>query len=293
MNGAARFSAVCCALGAALLASCVSQAPIPEPATPPAVQPSKRAEVLILGDSQLSFGLGQALTVFFRSAGARCDGLNPRWQSPRAAAIGVRSTALHHWTAVSDADKAPICDVDERYGVNASSFGVVGKGLTFVQIGQDPAHPFCRSGASVMSQVFETKGFDPDLVVLAFLGNATQRWQVKSHTDADVRNAISEIPQGTSCIVMTTVPTFEAEQNDLRETAQSNLRRAVKADGRCVFVAGITPRIRAEIEGQTGYFKTNAAGVVVDPSHPTPQSAQRFVELQTPALCAALSSEID
>jgi hypothetical protein len=279
----------------ALLASCTPTQRAPEVATPaalPAPRPtdtSDPAEVLILGDSQISFGAGQAYRAFFGNLAASCAGLPRPFATARAMAIGVRSSALHHWTTKDPRARGVICDVDEKFGVNAGSYGVTSPGLSYVQIGADAAYPFCPADRPSLSAVFDAPGFDPDLVILGFLGNATQRWQSASTARADWQAAEQQIPAGTACIAMTTIPSFEAGENQRRSAAQTNLAQAVNASGRCAFVPGFTPATLAEFEGNTSHFRTNADGAVTDPRHPTASSAATFVALQTPAFCAAIS----
>lgn len=274
-------------LGLFALASCVApQRPdLPAPTT-------DRAEVLILGDSQISFGAGQAYRAFFTDLTSACGTMPADFARAQAAAIGVRSTALHHWTTSDPANRRPLCEIDPKFGVNAGSYGVTSPNLSYVQIGADPAYPFCPEGRSALQAVFDTPMFDPDLIVLGFLGNAAQRWQSPARVQADWLNAESQIPPGTACLVMTTIPSFGAQENARRQKAQDHLAAAVNRTGRCVFVAGFTAQTIAEFQDNPRHFRTNAQGEVIDPRHPTAASAARFVELQKPALCAAINRAV-
>lgn len=290
------------ALAAALaLASCTAPAVpppaarLPAPASPPSASapsaspPSAFRDVLMLGDSQISFGAGPAYRQFFADSARLCAG-TPTAQAPaRAAVIGVRSTALHHWTAPAGRAKGVICDVDPAFGVNAGSYGVTSDGLSYVQIGQDPAYPFCAPGKSPLQAVFEAPAYAPDLLVLSFLGNATERWQSPATARADWDTAQALIPPDLPCLVMTTIPAFDSADNRARLTAQTHLESAVRATGRCAFVPGLTPATLAEFEGNPRHFRTRAGGGVIDPRHPTASSASRFIALQSPALCSALA----
>ena len=264
-------------------------AALPAPVVPPRQPSQKRGEILVLGDSQISFGAGGAYTAFFENLGANCAGLPPRFANADAAAVGVRSTALHHWTARSGPPRGMICDVDPTYGVNAGAYGVTSKGLSYVQIGADPAYPFCPVGRSPLEAVFDAADYDPDLVILSFLGNAVDRWQTASAARADWAVTAEQLPADVPCIVMTTIPSYLGAENDRRSRAQENLAAAVGANGNCAFVAGFTRQTRAAMEGNAAYFRTDADGTVTDPRHPTAVSARAFMKLQTPALCAALS----
>ena len=264
-------------------------APQGAPTSVPQKSSGEAAEVLVLGDSQISFGAGAAYTAFFENLAQNCGAVPAGFESADAAAIGVRSTALQHWTARSGAARGVICDVDPTYGVNAGSYGVTSTGRSYVQIGADPNYPFCPANRSPLEAVFDTPAFDPDLLVFAFLGNATDRWQTPATARSDWQAVTAQLPQDVPCIVMTTLPSFEAEVNDRRARAQDNLAAAVAGDGTCAFVPGFTPATRRAIEGNAAFFRTNDAGVVTDPGHPTTASAFRFMEIQKAAICAAVT----
>jgi len=231
--------------------------PAPDPTTLPNTRPrpTKQARVLMLGDSQISFGAGGAYRSFLSTLGQACPDLPPAYARAQAAAIGVRSSALHHWTTRAPSQRGVICEVDAKYGVNAGSYGVSGSGLRYVQIGADPQYPFCPSGRSALQAVFDTPAFDPDLVIFSFLGNATDRLQSASTARADWQAALAQIPIGVACVVMTTIPSFERAENDRREAAQNNLAAAVAQGGRCSFLSGFTPATRAAFEGNKTHFR--------------------------------------
>ena len=92
--------------------------------------------------------------------------------------------------------------------------------------------------------------------------------------------------------MMTTIPTYETRENERRTRAQMNLAAAVQSSGTCAFVPGITDATRSAIEGNAAFFRTDEAGVVTDPRHPTAASASRFIDVQTTALCAAVTSAL-
>lgn len=251
--------------------------------------PDTASEVLILGDSQISFGAGAAYTKFFSDIGSACPNLPAAFHKAKSAAIGVRSTALHHWTSRATADRAPICDIDPTYGVNAGAYGVTSPGRSYVQIGQDSAYPFCPAQRTSLQAVFDAPAFDPDLIVLSFLGNAIDRWQNPATARADWTATTAQLPNQVACIVMTSIPHFEAATNAKRRRAQNNLGQAVKDEDRCAFVPGLTPATLAAYEGNPTQYRTDSDGRVTDPGHPTEMSAARFIALQTPTLCAALA----
>ena len=84
------------------------------------------------GDSQISFSAGEPYLEFFQNLRSRCAGVSGfnaaanKLGALKTAAIGVRSTSLHSWTAKKGVDKDTICAVDKKFGVNAGAFGING-----------------------------------------------------------------------------------------------------------------------------------------------------------------------
>jgi hypothetical protein len=251
----------------------------------------KSPDVFVLGDSQLSFGAGVAFIEFLKKNGKSC-GLDPNWS---VGVLGVRSSSLRAWTAKDGAGKKAICDVDPKWKVNAGSFGVINTtGNKYVQIGQGDAYQFCRAGQSPFKAMFSDGYYNPKIMVMAFLGNATERWAA-SESDAleDVRSTMQEIPADLPCIFMTTAPGYTPKINGERKRAQDNIEKAFKTAGkRCSFVQGFTPSTIAANEGNAQKFRLKADGTVKDPFHPTEDSARQFLSLIKPALCNALKSEL-
>lgn len=280
---------LCTALSLALV-SCTPAA-IRAPVQPPAPQTTQttQAEILLLGDSQISFGAGGPYTQFLQTLGQSCPGLPARYASAKAQAIGVRSTALHHWTATSAPDRDPVCEVDKTYGVNAGIYGVTSSGLSYVQIGSAD-YPYCATRTTPLKAA--TDHVDPDLIVLAFLGNATDRWQNPQTARADWQATLSQLPKDIPCMMLTTIPAFEPSENQRRQTAQDNLRTAVQSTNRCSFVPGLTPATLQAIQGRPENFRTDATGRVTDATHPTATSAARYIDANTSALCTGLRAAL-
>jgi hypothetical protein len=251
----------------------------------------KSPDVFVLGDSQLSFGAGVAFLEFLKKNGKAC-GLDPNWS---VGVLGVRSSSLRAWTAKDGAGKKAICDVDPKWKVNAGSFGVINKTTNkYVQIGQGEAYQFCQSGKSPFQSMFAQGYYRPKIFVMAFLGNATERWS-KSEVDAldDVRRAMQDIPTDIPCIFMTTAPGYTAKINDERQRAQDNIEKAFKAAGkRCTFVQGYTSATIAANQGNAGKFRLKPDGTVKDPFHPTENSAREFLSLIRGTLCDAFKTEL-
>ncbi len=251
----------------------------------------KSPDVLVLGDSQLSFGAGVAFIEFLKKNGKAC-GLNPNWS---IGVLGVRSSSLRAWTARDGGGKKAICDVDPKWKVNAGSFGVINKTSNkYVQIGQGDAYQFCATGKSPFQSMFAGGYYNPKIFVMAFLGNATERW-ANSEADAldDVKRTMLDLPGDLPCIFMTTAPGYTAKINDERQRAQDNIEKAFKTAGkRCTFVQGYTPATIAANQGNAGKFRLKPDGTVKDPYHPTENSAREFLSLIKGSLCNAFRTEL-
>jgi hypothetical protein len=248
-------------------------------------------DVFVLGDSQLSFGAGVAFIEFLKKNTKAC-GLNPNWS---IGVLGVRSSSLRAWTAQDGPGKKAICDVDPKWKVNAGSFGVINKtGNKYVQIGQGEAYRFCEAGKTPFQSMFAAGYYNPKIFVMAFLGNATERW-ANSEADAllDVKAAMQEIPADLPCIFMTTAPGYTAKINEERQRAQNNVEKAFKTAGkRCTFVEGYTPDTIAANQGNASKFRLKPDGTVKDPYHPTEDSARQFLALIKGSLCSAFRTEL-
>ena len=248
-------------------------------------------DILVLGDSQLSFGAGVAFIEFLKKNGKAC-GLNPNWS---VGVLGVRSSSLRAWTARDGGGKKAICDVDPKWKVNAGSFGVINKtGNKYVQIGQGDAYRFCQPGQSPFQSMFAGGYYNPKIFLMAFLGNATERW-ANSDADAldDVKRAMQDIPSDLPCIFMTTAPGYTAKINEERQKAQDNIEKAFRTAGkRCTFVQGYTPATIATNQGNASKFRLKPDGTVKDPYHPTEESARQFLSLIKGSLCNAFKTEL-
>ena len=252
--------------------------------------------VLILGDSQISAGAGAEYLKFFNNLPQSCDLNRSRRETLRkigkirTAAIGVRSTSLRAWSDDTGRAKDMICAVDEKFGVNAGSYGIRGNTIRFVQIGQGPEYQFCKPNVPVFETIFKDGYYDPDLLVLAFLGNSAGRWaNDRAATARDVQRTLSQIPKDTPCVFMTTTPVFLKDTNAERVKAQEAVADAfAQADGHCKVVKGLTPRVRAEIEGNKQFFRLNDAGELADPLHPKPAAIRVFLKHNRRKLCDAI-----
>lgn len=255
---------------------------------------SKRPEVLVLGDSQISYGAGQVFQEFFSDLDARC-GRGTGLSNAQVAAIGVRSSALHSWTARGDRGKGVICDVDKKHGVNAGTYGInTPTGRSYVQIGQGAAYPFCRSNTSPLEALYSSGRYQPELLVLSFLGNAVDRWANNpAKAVEDVEATLAQIPPGQRCIFMTTAPSYDRTLNDRRLQAQTAAERAFAQVGQqCTFVRGFTAQTRSDNEGNGAHFTANASGRVTDPHHPNIRAARAFFDSVGPQICAAVHDEM-
>lgn len=251
----------------------------------------EKPDVLVLGDSQLSFGAGVAFVEFFKKHGASC-GLP---KSASVGVIGVRSSQLVAWTARDKTGKKSICDVDPKWKVNAGSFGVVNKtNNKYVQIGQGAAYQFCKPDTSPFQAMFAEGYYNPKLLVLFILGNASERW-AGSEAEAlnDVRRTMKDLPADLPCVFMTTAPAYTENVVRQRKQAQDNIEKAFATVGkRCSFVPGYTAATIAANLGNPSNFRQKPDGSVKDPYHPTEDSARQFLSLVKNDFCKAIRTQL-
>lgn len=262
----------------------------------------KSPDVLVLGDSQISFGAGPAFVDFISDLEANCSPKRRQKKllkdidTTNVAVIGVRSTSLHSWTARGGAAKGSVCDVDPKWKVNAGSYGVVNKTKNqFVQIGQGNNYQFCKNGQTPFETMFDPQYYDPKLLILTFLGNATKRWQTEPElTRRDVQLTAKQLPKGMPCVFMTTAPAFKPSISKRRFEAQENIRGAMAREGhRCVFVDGLTEQTMAANHGNKSFFRLNKSGGVKDPFHPNQRGARQHLKLVAPQLCEAIFTALE
>ncbi len=247
--------------------------------------------VLILGDSQLTFGAGAAFLDEMQAMAGSC-GLK---DGATTGIVGVRSSSIVSWTAQRRAAKGAICDVDPKWNVNAAAYGTLSQGENpYLQIGRGAQFQFCRPDRSPLQSVFADGYYAPDLLIFFMPGNATERWA--DSPDAalqDVRALISDLPPDQPCIFMTSAPTYKEKAVRLRQKAQDNIERAfAQTGGQCSFVPGFTAATIRENQGNAANFRRNASGAVKDPFHPTEIAARKFLKLQRGALCKAIKHEL-
>ncbi len=259
--------------------------------TPVLAEASGAPGILILGDSQLTFGSGVAFVDLFQDMAGSC-GIA---EGATVGVIGVRSSTLRAWTGDSRSTKSAICDVDPQWNVNAGAYGSLSQGENpYIQIGRGDQFQFCRSGLSPLQAVFDDGYYRPDLFVMFLLGNATERWaEDPEAAQADVRAMMADLPDDQPCIFMTTAPPYRRSVVELRLRAQENIERAFAQSGRqCSFVRGFTTETIAANLGNAQHFRRRESGEVRDPFHPTEQAARVFLELEREALCAAVQTQL-
>ena len=265
---------------------------------PTQILAQSKTDVLILGDSQISFGAGAVYLDFFENLERNCADVLSREQlaklgKRRTQAVGVRSTSLHSWVARGGAAKNAVCEVDKKYGVNAGVYGIPGqKGRKFIQVGKEKGFQYCRKNKSAFEVAFDNPRAWPKLLILNFLGNAEKRWaESQSAADTDVQQTLKHIPADIPCVFLTTAPVFAEATNSRRMTAQTHLERALKkAGGRCRIVKGMTHQTREAIEGKPQFFRRNKSGKIIDPHHPDQDAIRLFMKSTGPALCEAVST---
>lgn len=248
-------------------------------------------DVLVLGDSQLSFGAGKAFIALFQTLKGQC-GLAT---DTTVGVIGVRSSTLQSWTSQGKAAKGAICNIDQKWKVNAGVYGSLAQARSpFVQIGQGEQFQFCSPDRSPLQAVFHNGYYRPKLLVMFLMGNATERWA--GNADAalqDVRSFVADLPKGQPCIFMTSAPPYREGLVRLRQKAQANVAAAfAKAGGSCHFVAGFTPETVQANLGNAAHFRRKGAGKVNDPFHPNETAQRQFMALRRDALCMAVAAAL-
>ena len=260
-------------------------------ATPIRAEAPGSPDVLVLGDSQLSFGAGVAFVDLLHKMAGEC-GLPP---APTIGVIGVRSSTLVAWTGRTKSAKKAICDVDPKWGVNAGAYGTLSPGAKpYVQIGKGAQFQFCSVDRSPLQAVFDRGYYMPRLLIMFLMGNATERWaDSPAAAQADVRAFVADLPPDQPCLFMTSAPPYVEKVARLRQRAQDNIKRAfASAGGRCSFVPGFTPATIRENLGNAANFRRGASGKVKDPFHPTEAAARRFLGLRRTDLCRAIAAQL-
>jgi hypothetical protein len=272
------------------LAALIGLALLPA-ATAAAAEAPGAPDILVLGDSQLSFGAGTAFVDWINAMRGDC-GLA---RDATVGVIGVRSSSLLSWTSPGRAAKSAICDVDPTWKVNAGVYGSLSQGANpYVQIGRGAQFRFCPAGRSPLQAVFDDGYYRPKLLIMFLMGNATERWAGSPEAALqDVRSFVADLPRGQPCIFMTSAPPYGEKTVRLRQKAQDNIAAAFAAAGRqCSFVPGFTAATIRENLGNAANFRRKASGRVKDPYHPTEAAARKFMTLQAKALCRAMAAEL-
>ena len=258
-------------------------------------------DILVLGDSQLTFGSGPAFLKFFSDIKESCNPTEFQAQSLKklgegsVGVIGVRSTSLHSWSARRGRLKDKVCKVDRKWRSNAATFGVVNRtNNKYVQIGKGREYQFCKRGKSPFEAMFANKYYDPKLIVLTFLGNSAHRWAGNRKSALkDVEKTMMQLPDDVPCIFMTTAPTYKKKTVDLRMKAQENVKYAfMKNSSRCSFVEGFTEKTVAANLGNKAHFKLRKSGRVKDPFHPNSKAAEKFLAHGMDRICKAVFQQL-
>lgn len=253
-------------------------------------------EIFLLGDSQFAFGAGPTFFSFFENFTDNCsayssdEGLVADIDAMHVGVMGVRSTAIHSWVAHKWKRKKFVCEPDPKWQVNARLYGWPGRtNGTYVQLGRAPDFQVCKPNRSALEVMVADKMAQPKLMMFFFMGNAVHRWaNAKKHTAKDVRKLMEQLPAGTSCIMMTSVPSYKRKENRLRWKAQEGLKGAfAQAGSRCTFISGHTARSVRSFQNNALHFRRNRSGLVKDPYHPNRRGARKFVELHRKSLCIA------
>ena len=255
----------------------------------------KSPEILMLGDSQLSFGAGEVVLDLFQNIEARCEGvvdqkmLLSELQKMRKTLVGARSSSLQSWTTTSGWAYDRLCKKDPTWGVNASIWGDGRpRNTPYVQIGEHKDYQFCKKGKTPMQAMFDA-GYNPKLLIFNILGNNAKRWAKNPKSaEIDVAKFIEQTPAHLPCIYMSTLPIHTKRRNTQRYKAQTAIKAAFeKANNRCSFVEILDKKTIKLIQGQNHYFKQKN-GKVKDPFHPRKRAASKVYTLKTNEICNAI-----
>lgn len=261
----------------------------------------KSPDILILGDSQFTFGSGPSFLDFFQNIQSNCSPSKSQMRDLKklgnmsVAVIGVRSTSLPSWTARTKKGKSAVCDIDPKWKVNAGSYGTVNKTKNiYIQIGKGPQYQFCQKKLSPFEAMFKDQYYDPKLLVMSFLGNSSSGWAKNPQMALnDVQKTMAQLPDDMPCIFMTSAPSYNKKTNDMRVRAQKNLKRAFQKSGsRCTFIEGLTPKTIAANLGVKSHFRRKKSGAVKDPYHPNKRAAKKFFAIEKNAICKAIFTQI-
>jgi len=262
----------------------------------PRAAEARKVDIVMLGDSQLSFGSGPAFENFFSDFSKRCAGLGldedvlAMVDDMRVGIMGVRSTGVHSWVAKSRRGKRMVCERDPAPNslVNASAYGALRFGNKWVQIGSSRHHRFCRSRQSPLQVMLSEKLYRPKLAIFHFLGLNAYRWRNPANARKDIAALVAQIPKETRCVFFTTIPTYRRSLNKPRWIAQRHLKAELARTGnRCVFIPGLTKKTARTFEGRSKYFYTKR-GRVRDPYHANPAGSERFIQIRGQDFCAAI-----
>lgn len=248
-------------------------------------------DILVLGDSQLTFGAGPAFVELLGAMRGDC-GIAA---DATTGVIGVRSSTLQSWTSSSKSAKSAICDVDPKWKVNAGVYGTLSTGKTpYVQIGQGQRYKFCSPDRSPLEAVFHDGYYQPKLLIMFLMGNAAARWAESPDAALqDARSFLADLPKGQPCIFMSSAPPYGEKAVRQRQKAQNNIEAAFARLGeQCSFVPGFTEATIRENMGNAANFRRKASGRVKDPYHPTETAARKFMAIQRPTLCKAIASQL-
>lgn len=261
----------------------------------------QQPDILVLGDSQITFGSGPAYLRFFKNLSSYC---NPDQKQSEyleklghstVGVIGVRSSTLSSWTARTNKNKAKVCGVDPKWNINAGAYGIINRTRKeYVQIGRGTQFQFCKKNTSPFEAVFQKENYAPKLLVLSFMGNSAKDWSAHPNIALrDVQKTFRQLPDDLPCIYLTTAPSYTQKSVDIRVKAQENLKKAfVKGDGKCSFVEGISTKTIAANLGNKRHFRRKKSGAVKDPYHPNKRGARKFFSLTKHSICTAVFEQL-
>jgi len=266
-----------------------------------AAGPFVSPDILVLGDSQLSFGSGKVMLDFFQHFDRHCAGIVKnsatlaRVAKMRTTMIGTRSTSLQSWTSTKGPAWVRLCRKDPKWGVNASVWGhnSTPKRL-YYQVGEGRNYQFCKQNKTPLQAMLRKGYYKPKLVFFYLIGNGSGRLAGnRKAASGDVKRLVAQLPENIKCVYMTTTPIHTPRRNRTRVRAEANLRKAFATQGnRCSFVSALKPQAVSAIQGKARYFRRRKSGKVKDPFHPNRTATRIFLRVNRVDMCTAVANEL-
>lgn len=260
-------------------------------------------DLLVIGDSQILFRGGPAYVDHFSKLADTCGALIPEratdFKTHFTGAVGVagvRAAAINSWLAREGKEKDALCVPQKSWPKNTRGFGVLHTpDQKFHQTGSDGNYPLCQPDQSPLEALFKGVATKPKLLVFAILGGYSRKWaKDEALAQKHAAELAAQVPENTSCLYLTTAPSYSGKQNAPRRKGQDHFFDGIeKAPGACLPVKGLTDETISAFQGNSKFYKTRDDGTVRDVFHPNDLGVRTFLNKVTPAMCQALVTLMD